>query len=48
MVYQLKTNMENCQQLTECLACGSQELLLAINLGQQPLANNFLKEPGKN
>jgi SAM-dependent methyltransferase len=40
--------MENCQQLTECLACGSQELLLAINLGQQPLANNFLKEPGKN
>ena len=40
--------MENCQQLTECLACGSQELLLAINLGQQPLANNFLREPGKN
>jgi SAM-dependent methyltransferase len=40
--------MENCQQLTECLACGSQELLPAINLGHQPLANNFLKEPGKN
>ena len=40
--------MENCQQLIECLACGSQELLPAINLGHQPLANNFLREPGKN
>jgi len=40
--------MENCQQLTECLACGSQELLPAIDLGDQPLANNFLREPGKN
>ena len=40
--------MENCQQLTECLACGGQELLPAIDLGDQPLANNFLREPGKN
>lgn len=40
--------MENCQPLTECLACGSTDLLSAIDLGNQPLANNFLKEPGKN
>ena len=40
--------METCQELKECLACGSPELLPAINLGNQPLANNFLKEPGKN
>jgi SAM-dependent methyltransferase len=40
--------MENCQELTECLACGGQNLLPAIDLGNQPLANNFLAEPGKN
>ncbi len=40
--------METCQELKECLACGSTELLSAINLGNQPLANNFLKEPRKN
>jgi SAM-dependent methyltransferase len=40
--------MKNCYELKECLACGSPELLPAINLGHQPLANNFLKEPNKN
>jgi SAM-dependent methyltransferase len=40
--------METCQELKECLACGSIELLSAIDLGDQPLANNFLKESGKN
>lgn len=40
--------MKNCQELTQCLACGSSNLMLAINLGDQPLANNFKKESDKN
>jgi len=40
--------MENCTELKACLACGGNNLLPAINLGHQPLANNFLHEPGKN
>ena len=48
MEYLLKTNMENCTELKECLACGSHNLLPAIDLGDQPLANNFLKKPSKN
>jgi SAM-dependent methyltransferase len=40
--------MKNCQELFECLACGSTELLPAIDLGDQPLANNFKKEPAQN
>ena len=40
--------MENCTELKECLACGGINLLPAINLGNQPLANNFLQEPNKN
>jgi SAM-dependent methyltransferase len=40
--------MKNCQELLECLACGSTELSLAINLGDQPLANNFKKQPAQN
>ncbi len=40
--------MDYCQELTECLACGSHNLLPAIDLGNQPLANNFLTDPGKN
>jgi SAM-dependent methyltransferase len=40
--------METCKELKECLACGGINLLPAINLGDQPLANNFLREPGKN
>lgn len=40
--------MKTCQELIECLACGSTNLSLAIDLGHQPLANNFLKEPSKN
>lgn len=40
--------MKNCQELLECLACGSTELLPAINLGDQPLANNFKKESAQN
>jgi SAM-dependent methyltransferase len=40
--------MKNCQELLECLACGSTELLPAIDLGDQPLANNFKKELAQN
>ena len=40
--------MENCKELNECLACGNKDLSLSLNLGQQPLANNFLPEPDLN
>ena len=40
--------MQNCTPLTECLACGSSNLELTLDLGLQPLANNFLKQPGQN
>jgi 2-polyprenyl-3-methyl-5-hydroxy-6-metoxy-1,4-benzoquinol methylase len=40
--------MENCEALYECLACGNDELELTLNLGDQPLANNFLSKPGQN
>jgi SAM-dependent methyltransferase len=40
--------MKNCIELNECLACGSTDLKLELNLGEQPLANNFLSNPGKN
>lgn len=32
-------------EITRCLACGSDELLLILNLKQQPLANNFRMDP---
>lgn len=32
-------------KLDSCLACGSNELELILNLNDQPLANNFLKTP---
>ena len=40
--------MNNCTELDECLACGRTDLQLELNLGEQPLANNFLAEPGQN
>jgi len=33
--------MENCTPVAHCLACGSSNLALALDLGNQPLANNF-------
>ncbi|NBP58593.1 methyltransferase, partial [bacterium] len=36
--------MNNCKENLTCLACGSKELELALDLGYQPLANNFIKE----
>jgi len=38
--------MENCQPITECLACGNQDLVLTLDLGNQPLANNFRSTAG--
>lgn len=48
MVYLSKINMNNCTELNECLACGGTDLKLELDLGEQPLANNFLPEPGLN
>jgi 2-polyprenyl-3-methyl-5-hydroxy-6-metoxy-1,4-benzoquinol methylase len=33
--------MENCTPITECLACGAHNLIPTLDLGTQPLANNF-------
>lgn len=33
--------MENCTPITTCLACGGTDLVPTLDLGQQPLANNF-------
>ena len=33
-------------ELNECLACGSSNLNLALDLGEQPLANSFATTPG--
>ena len=40
--------MQHCYELTTCLACDSNNLSLAMDLGDQPLANNFSKTPNKN
>jgi SAM-dependent methyltransferase len=40
--------MTKLNELNECVACGSRDLVITLDLGNQPLANNFLKEPGKN
>ena len=33
--------MENCTLIKECLACGGSDLIPTLDLGNQPLANNF-------
>lgn len=40
--------MNDCVELVNCLACGSEKLTLTLSLGNQPLANNFLAEPDNN
>ncbi len=35
--------MKNCEEIKECIACGSNNLLPLLDLGLQPLANSFLK-----
>ena len=37
--------MEDLFELTECVACGSKELELTLDLDKQPLANTFITEP---
>ncbi len=34
--------MQDCKELKECLCCGSKNLSLTLDLGQQPMANSFL------
>ena len=33
--------MENCTELTSCVACGSHNLKLTLDLNTQPLANSY-------
>ena len=40
--------MENCKIISECLACGNDKLSTILNLGHQPLANNFSKDLDNN
>jgi 2-polyprenyl-3-methyl-5-hydroxy-6-metoxy-1,4-benzoquinol methylase len=35
--------MKNCEEIKECIACGSNNLMPLLDLGMQPLANSFLK-----
>jgi SAM-dependent methyltransferase len=37
--------MKNCKELKECVACGSDDLEITLDLGDQPLANNYLENP---
>lgn len=37
--------MENAKELKECLCCGSKNLSLTLDLGDQPMANSFIEEP---
>jgi 2-polyprenyl-3-methyl-5-hydroxy-6-metoxy-1,4-benzoquinol methylase len=37
--------MKNCKELKKCIACGGTDLTLTLDLGDQPLANNFLSKP---
>jgi SAM-dependent methyltransferase len=38
--------MEDCKQITKCLACGGHDLVLTLDLQDQPLANSFQKHAG--
>ena len=37
--------IDSCVEYKECIACGSNNLLLTLDLGEQPLANNYLEDP---
>ena len=39
--------MSDCTPITECLACGSSQLIPTLDLGNQPLANNFKSDPAQ-
>ena len=36
--------MKHCTELIGCIACGSKDLVLALDLGKQPLANNYIED----
>jgi 2-polyprenyl-3-methyl-5-hydroxy-6-metoxy-1,4-benzoquinol methylase len=38
--------MDDCTPITECLACGNTDLVLTLDLQDQPLANNFQAHGG--
>ena len=38
--------MDDCTSITECLACGGHDLVLTLDLQDQPLANNFQEHAG--
>jgi hypothetical protein len=35
--------IEHAKELTECLCCGSKNLTMTLDLGQQPMANSFIE-----
>lgn len=39
--------MKNCEEIKECIACGNTNLVPLLDLGVQPLANSFLKDPNE-
>lgn len=38
--------MKHCTPITQCLACGNDDLVLTLDLNDQPLANNFQPHAG--
>lgn len=36
--------MKECEEIKECIACGSTDLIEVLNLSEQPLANSYKKE----
>lgn len=39
--------MNTCEQITECIACGSTNLVPVLDLNKQPLANSYKKTKGE-
>ena len=37
--------MQDAKELNECLCCGSKNLSITLDLGQQPMANSFIDDP---
>ena len=35
--------MQNCEEIKNCIACGSEDLVPVLNLNEQPLANSYKK-----
>jgi 2-polyprenyl-3-methyl-5-hydroxy-6-metoxy-1,4-benzoquinol methylase len=43
----MENSQDSCKELKKCLCCGNEELQVALDLGKQPLANSYLKEPNE-